>query len=175
MPRIIRIDAGSLWVAADSLLGLTKLSSWWVALGVKIEIAPYCQLNGVVERLHGTMEREMHDDGVVDVRAHFELERHRYNHVRPHEGIAMKRPASLYSSSSRTELTEREFKLGDCDESRLVQADGHLNLAGRSIHVSGGLAGRRVGLRQLNATTWSIRYFEYELLVDVVTGKRARG
>jgi hypothetical protein len=175
LPRIIRIDAGSLWVAADSLLGLTKLSSWWVALGVKIEIAPYCQLNGVVERLHGTMEREMHDDGVVDVRAHFERERHRYNHLRPHEGIAMKRPVSIYSSSSRAELAEREFKLGDCDESRVVQADGHVNFDGRCIHVSEGLAGRRVGLRQLNTTTWSIRYFEYELLVDVVTGKRSRG
>jgi transposase len=157
-PRVLRVDAGSPW-AAVSPSRLTAFSAWLVSLGVDIEIVARCQDNGHVERLHGTMERDMDIDGVDDVREHFERERNIYNTIRPHEALSFKVPADIYRSSRRAPK-ERAPDYNNCDEVRVVDDKGRINWRGNSIFVSHGLTGRRIGLRRLAVDRWNVRYYD---------------
>src|SRR5882762_11691314 len=53
LPLIIRADNGTPFGAAGAL-GLTRLSAWWVKLGIKVEfIAPgHPEQNGAHEQMH---------------------------------------------------------------------------------------------------------------------------
>lgn len=161
-PLVMRVDAGTPW-AAVSPHRLTKLSAWWLSLGIRTEVVPRCQDNGIVERLHGTMEREMSLDGVVDVREHFETKRQDYNHVRPHESLNMARPAEVYVRSPRRPV-ERVPDYSDCDEVKVVNNRGYIRWRGTIHYVSEALEGQTVGLRRLDLVNWSIRFH------DVVMG-----
>ena len=163
MPLIIRIDAGQPWASPTGPLRLSKLSAWWVALGLHVEIAPSCQENGCVERLHGTMQRDM-NFAANDVDKHFEKQRRLYNNVRPHEALNMATPSSIYQKSQRKPI-ERIFDptaLG-CDESRQVQCDGTFYWKGDQLYLSKALAGRKVGLQRQPMNTWTVHYYELEL------------
>lgn len=170
VPLVMRVDAGQPWASTTSPLRLTQLSAWWLALGIRTEIAPSCQANGCVERLHGTMERDMNVH-VPDVRSHFEEQRRLYNDVRPHEGLAMRKPADVYVRSPRRPV-ERDFDpdaIG-CDESRPVQSDGTICWKGDYPSISKALVGRRIGLRRRTLTTWSVHYYELVLGMMTPTG-----
>ena len=164
LPNVIRVDAGCPWVSIDAPLGLTQLSSWWLSLGVRFEVVARCQQNGCVERLHGTMEREMSVDGVVDIPAHFAHHRHLYNVVRPHEALQMRTPASMYVTSTRRPV-ERVYHPYDdgCDEKRTVTSDGSISWRGRLVFVSESIELKTVGLRQLQPDVWSVRFHGVEL------------
>jgi putative transposase len=60
LPRAIRTDNGCPFASANSLFGLTKLSVWWLRLGIGIErIKPgHPQQNGRHERMHLTLKQE---------------------------------------------------------------------------------------------------------------------
>jgi putative transposase len=60
LPRAIRTDNGSPFASANSLFGLTRLSVWWLRLGIDIErIRPgHPQQNGRHERMHLTLKKE---------------------------------------------------------------------------------------------------------------------
>jgi transposase InsO family protein len=163
-PRVIRVDGGAPWASAFSPLRLTRLSAWWLALGVGFEVVASCQENGHVERLHGTMEREMDAADVVDIRDHFDFHRHLYNDVRPHESLGMETPSSRYVPSPRR-ACERTFDpaAARCDEVRAVNNDGTIWWKGSLTFISEALVGRRVGLRQLSPTTWSVHFHEFTL------------
>lgn len=163
LPRVMRVDGGQPWASSVSPLRLTKLSAWWVTLGIRVEVAPSCQLNGCVERLHGTMQREMNVE-VSDVRSHFDKERRIYNNTRPHEALAMATPAEIYVRSTRRPI-ERTFDhvaIG-CDEARPVQRDGTISWKGGYPMISRALAGRKVGLRRRTPTSWSAHFYELEI------------
>jgi transposase InsO family protein len=162
-PLVFRVDGGMPW-ASTSHHRLTKLSAWWLTLGIRVEVVSRCQDNGIVERLHGTMEREMSLADVVDVRRHFEAKRSDYNHVRPHEALDMKRPADLYRASPRRPVP-REPDYSDCDETRVVHNRGGIVWRGQNVFVSEALIGHTVGLRRLDKARWSIRFF------DIVVGE----
>ena len=57
LPEIIRVDNGSPF-ASGALGGLSKLSVWWIGLGIEVEFSrPGCpQDNGCHERMHRTMK-----------------------------------------------------------------------------------------------------------------------
>src|SRR6202008_3535540 len=59
LPEGIVVDKGKPF-AGEGLLGLSRLSSWWMSLGIKVYFIepskPY--QNGHLERLHGTLKTE---------------------------------------------------------------------------------------------------------------------
>lgn len=175
LPRIIRVDSGNPWVSVLSATRLTQLSAWWMALGIEIEIAPSPQHNGVVERLHGTMEREMSIKGVDDLRAHFERKQQHYNFTRPHHSLDMLCPADVYEPSPRP-MKERVPNYSECDEVRSVGTAGDINWRGRRVFISEALVARRIGLRQLEPTRWQAKYYDIDIgiLVDGATSLKRR-
>ncbi len=60
LPLAIRTDNGTPFASASSFFGLSKLSVWWLRLGIGIErIKPgHPQQNGRHERMHLTLKRE---------------------------------------------------------------------------------------------------------------------
>lgn len=90
VPEAIRSDNGSLFASSAGVLGLSKLSAWWVALGIDLERGrPGCpQDNGAHERLHLNDERELRGE---QQQASFDEWRRSFNEERPHEALAMKR------------------------------------------------------------------------------------
>lgn len=171
-PSVIRVDAGSPWVSVSAPLGITQLSAWWLTMGIRMEVAPCCQLNGIVERLHGTMASDMDVDGVVDIRAHLDEHRRIYNDVRPHESLGQRVPSSVFVPGQKP--VERVYRPSDdaCDEQRRVTTDGSIQWKGTYIFVSTALEGRIVGLRQLRPLVWSVRFYGHEL--GTIAGEKFR-
>src|SRR5215475_7595506 len=90
IPKAIQCDNGSPFVSTRSLAGLTKLSAWWISLGIRIvRSRPGCpQDNGGHERMH----RDLRADVQLTPGASLAAEqracdrwRQEFNHVRPHE------------------------------------------------------------------------------------------
>ena len=95
LPEAIRTDNGAPFASA-ALGGLSRLSVWWMKLGITPERiqAGHPEQNGRHERMHRTLKLEVKaaDDWRAQQR---ELDRfrHDYNQVRPHEALGMQTPA----------------------------------------------------------------------------------
>ena len=132
------------------MLGLSRLSAWWVALGIDLERGrPGCpQDNGAHERLHLDIETELRGQELADQQAGFDEWRRTFNQERPHEALGMRCPAELYESSQR----QYEGSPEDLDyagmESRRVTKRGKIGWNNQRVFVSTALRGWSVGLKR---------------------------
>jgi transposase InsO family protein len=109
LPRAIRTDNGVPFASPHGLFQLSKLSVWWLRLGISIErIRPgHPQQNGRHERMHLTLKKEATRPAGVNFlqqQAKFDAFLEEFNLERPHEALAMKCPAEVYSASCRPYL-----------------------------------------------------------------------
>ena len=100
LPREILSDNGPAF-RNNATWRWSSLDLRLMLLGVKpIHGRPYHpQTQGKVERLHGTIEREISFNLESAVQEELELFRNRYNWVRPHMSLSMRTPGSVYNSS----------------------------------------------------------------------------
>lgn len=166
LPRVIRSDNGTPFASARGLRGLTRLSVWWVSLGIELErIDPGKPAqNGGHERMH----RDLKDDiqtqitgSSTDIQRSLDLWREEFNTVRPHEKLGMKSPADVYRKSGRSytaSLSEVEYPL--YYRTRVVNKHGYLKLDGMMIYLSEALTGVTVGVTDLNESFYAV-YFDY--------------
>jgi putative transposase len=106
LPTAIRTDNGVPFASPHSLFGLSRLSVWWLRLGIQIErIQPgHPEQNGRHERIHLTLKKEATQPAAhnfLQQQAKFDAFLEEYNQARPHQALGMKFPAELYSPSSR--------------------------------------------------------------------------
>ncbi len=103
LPAAIRSDNGPPF-ASTGAATLTKLSVWWLQLGIRVEriARGKPQQNGRHERMHRTLKLE------TEIRAdlrkqqrEFDLWRRDYNHERPHAALGDAPPATVFEPSSR--------------------------------------------------------------------------
>lgn len=148
LPIAIRSDNGPPFACSHALLGLSRLSAWWLALGIELERSrPGCpQDNGAHERMHLDIRREL-QAGRVGRDAHaFELWRQEYNTERPHETLNMDCPAEHYKPSPRSyEGTPDQLDYGAM-ETRKVTKIGTIRYDGELIPISTTLQGWEIGL-----------------------------
>ena len=80
--------------------GLSRLSAWWVALGIDLERGRlgHPQDNGAHEGLHRDISLELQGLGRVNQHS-LELWHHEFNEQRPHEALGMRCPSELYEHS----------------------------------------------------------------------------
>jgi putative transposase len=173
LPAAIRSDNGSPFASSSSVLGLSRLSAWWVVLGIDLERGrPGCpQDNGGHERLHLDVERELRGEAVVEQQACFDVWRQTFNQERPHEALGMKCPAQVYERSARKyEGTpeDLEYRM----ESRKVAKWGSITLGSRLIFISGSLAGWSVGLEECGGG--KIKVWFGRLLIGQIDEARMR-
>jgi putative transposase len=148
LPEAIRSDNGPPFASVQGLLGLSRLSVWWLALGISLERSrPGCpQDNGAHERMHRDIRRELQSARIGRDQEAFDTWRNEYNHERPHEGLAMKRPCEVYKNSERAwNGTPDDIDYGNM-ATRKVNQVGVIRFEGESIALSTTLAGWSVGL-----------------------------
>jgi putative transposase len=106
LPSGIRTDNGLPFGSPHALYGLSKLSVWWLRLGIRLErIMPgHPEQNGRHERMHLTLKTEATQPAAANVlqqQARFDDFVERYDRDRPHQPLAMRVPAELYPRSPR--------------------------------------------------------------------------
>ena len=145
VPQAIRSDNGVPFATSAALLGLSKLSAWWVALGIDLERGrPACpQDNGAHERLHLDIQRELRGE---EQQASFDEWRRVFNQERPHEALGMKRPAEVYQPSTRKFAGTPQDLSYPGMQTRRVQSTGCIGLEGHPLFISTALSGWSVGL-----------------------------
>ncbi len=155
LPEYIKSDNGPPFAASNSLMGLTKLSVWWVSLGIKLHRIdpgkPY--QNGSHERMHRDMKRELESQIIGNLTLHqkmFDKWRKEYNTERPHEALKMKTPESIYVKSKfpyfENEDPHIEYPLSY--KSRIVNSRGYINWSGHRIMIGNPFAGYRIGIKK---------------------------
>ena len=98
LPVAIQCDNGTPFISSRARGGLTKLSAWWVSLGIKVvRSRPGCpQDNGGHERMHRDMRGDLQafpEATRQEQQRSCAKWRQEFNHVRPHEALGGKVPA----------------------------------------------------------------------------------
>jgi len=148
LPGAIRSDNGTPFACAHSLLGLTRLSAWWLALGIDlVRGRPGCpQDNGGHERMHLDIFRELERGRTGRDQESFDLWRQEFNTERPHEALGMAMPAEVYRPSARAfKGTPETIDYGPM-ETRKVTRQGTIGYGGDHIAISAALRHWNVGL-----------------------------
>jgi putative transposase len=168
LPAAIRSDNGAPFAGGNSIWSLTRLSVWWIRLGIKLEhITPgNPQENGRHERMHRTLKLEATDQKVGNLlqqQEKFYYFRKEFNHQRPHQAIAMKHPADVYRHSARKYAGLPDITYPGYDKSLLITNCGRVCLNNQKIHVSRAFANQPVGLKEVDGGIWQIDFMSYTL------------
>ena len=118
--QLLRRLPDVLLLGSDREKGNHRLAVWWLRLGIQIErIKPgHPEQNGRHERMHLTLKAEATKPAAPNLlqqQARLDAFLTRYNQERPHQALAMKVPAEVYTPSSRAYrgLSEVDYPLHD--------------------------------------------------------------
>ena len=151
VPEAMLMDHGTPWWNAHSSWGLTAVAVWIMRQGVRLLFSGirHPQTQGKVERMHGALQqaaRKRHanllEQGWLD------LFRHEYNHIRPHESLAMATPASRWQPSTRAFQSDPpEWPYPSSMQVIRLSGEGQLKWGGRRWEISRALRGQLVGIQ----------------------------
>ena len=155
LPSAIQCDNGTPFIHVRARAGLSRLSAWWVSLGIRIvRSRPGCpQDNGGHERMHRDLARDVEAHPASSVAAQQRLIdrwRQEFNHVRPHDALEGKTPAEVYRRSERAFRGPISFGYPKHFVVATVFSDGHALLAGERYYVGAALAGLQIAFEQLD-------------------------
>lgn len=154
LPEYIRSDNGPPFANVLNFWGLTKLSVWWMTLGIVLDRNDlgHPEQNGGHERMHRDMKTELQcqiDGSLNEHQKVFDQWRKDFNLIRPHEALGMKVPADIYKKSIIKYNSEYvELKYGRGFKTRMVNDRGFLNLKQKRIFVGNPFAGYHVGVKE---------------------------
>ncbi|MEQ8483188.1 MAG: IS481 family transposase [Pseudomonadales bacterium] len=168
LPNAIRTDNGLPFASPNALFGLSKLSVWWLRLGIGIErIKPgNPQQNGRHERMHLTLKKETTKPAAYNFlqqQARFDDFIDEYNTERPHQALGMKYPAELYTPSAREYREPDEPEYPYHDRTVRITNCGRICIGKRKINLSRVFAGETVGIREVSDQIWLVSFLDYDL------------
>ena len=163
LPDVIRTDNGSPF-ASTALGRLSRLSVWWLRLGIKPELTEPAspQQNGRHERMHRTLKAETTRPPASSCLAQqrrFDAFRTEFNEERPHEALDQQTPASVYTPSARpypNRVPKVEYP--GHFEVRRVSRNGGIRWNSAWVNVSTVLAEENIGFEEIHDGQWSV-YF----------------
>jgi transposase InsO family protein len=155
VPQKMLMDHGTPWWNMKAATGWTWLTVWMMKQGLQLHFSGYRhpQTQGKVERFHGSLQAATQRRGWPwgeDRQRWLDEFRYEYNHVRPHEALGMKTPATVWNKSARKYQPPTpawEYERGA--EVRKLADQGQLHLSGRRWEISRALAGEWVQLVRL--------------------------
>lgn len=166
LPTAMRTDNGVPFCSPNGLLGLSKLSVWWMRCGIELErIRPgNPQENGRHERLHLTLKQDLLKNPSANLLSQqeiFDFFSNYYNKERPHEALNNETPNSIYKKSARPyskKLKEVDYK--GCDSVRVVALNGKLNLGRKSVsvHIGEALMKQPIGIKLIDDGMWRLQF-----------------
>lgn len=155
LPEAIRVDNGSPF-AGKGALGLSRLSVWWLRLGIRVEFTRRARPgdNAAHEQFHGCYQREVVALGAAHgpaMQRRSSLWLAHYNGKRPHEALAGRTPAQAYRPSPRPYPKELPpLVYSRRWEVRRVRNRGHIKWRGRLRFMGRAFVGQTVGLKPLD-------------------------
>lgn len=169
LPEEILSDNGIPFASVLSVQGLTRLSAWWVKLGIRPRrILPGCPfMNGSHERMHRDIKRELQHLPKFNLLAEqrrFDDWRDEYNTIRPNQALQGRRPAALYYASKR----KMPSVISDYDypktmDIRRVSPRGMISWHQKPKFISGALAKEPIGFLQETEKVMSAWFCELKL------------
>ena len=149
LPIAIRSDNGAPFASTQSVHGLSRLSAWWVALGIDLERgrAGCPQDTAAHERLHRDISVELEGLGEASQEG-LDLWRQEFNYERPHEALQMRVPGEVYQNSTRPYQGTPQELLYPGMARRRVDKNGYMSWQEQRLFLSGSLAGWTVGLKE---------------------------
>ena len=168
LPRAIRTDNGVPFASGNSLFGLTRLSVWWLRLGISLQrIKPgHPEQNGRHERMHLTLKQEATKPAAFN----FLQQQERfddfigvYNNERPHQALNGAYPGELYTPSARTYETPDVPEYPFHDRAIRVTRCGRICFGRRKINLSTAFSGQTVGVKEVEDQIWLVSFLEYDL------------
>jgi len=177
VPDAIRTDNGNPFANGNSFYNLTRLSVWWLQLGINIErITPGCpQQNGRHERMHLTLKQETTRpprENLIAQQEEFDKFIKIYNFERPHAGIENKYPSEIYKSSEKGFVKPEPLFYPMHDKTITVSQCGRICDKGLKVSLSRAFAGVNVGIKEMEDGIWVVSFLDYDLGYFDYTGKR---
>jgi transposase InsO family protein len=155
VPAEMLMDHGTPWWNMNAATGWTWLTVWLMRQGIRLHFSGYRhpQTQGKVERFHRSMAATMKRRGFPSPEHRqdwLDRFRHEYNHLRPHEALGMRTPATVWSKSVRVYQPHPpawEYPSGS--QLKKIAAQGQIFLEGRRWEISRALAGEWVQLERI--------------------------
>ena len=174
LPNAIQCDNGEPFISVMSRGGLSRLSAWWVTLGIQIvRSRPGCpQDNGGHERMHADISAEIEKHPSVSIeieQRRLDRWRQEFNHVRPHDALAGKTPAEVYKVDERRRFKQIRYVYPGHFRVRRVSKNGRISFNEESYFISQSLAGLDVGIETVDPMRLRIWLHNVDLgLVEIV-------
>ena len=168
LPEKIRTDNGAPF-ASTGLAGLSRLSVWWIRLGIEPErIRPATPSeNGRHERFHRTLKEHTLCPPANTPRLQqqrFEAFLNEYNEERPHEALGQVPPGTLYTPSPRPYPDRLPvLQYADDMETRRVRGGGQIQWRGKDVMVTYALNGETIGLKASEDGLWKVYFGEWRI------------
>ena len=163
LPARIRCDNGTPF-GGGGPTGLTRLSAWWVKLGIQVEfITPGrpCE-NGAHEQFHRIYKAEVARHPETTMRAQQgRTDRWigHYNDERPHEALGMRTPSELFEKNHRQmPVRVPALKYPSGWQERWVRGNGEITWRGARRYVGEAFVRDYVGLKPIGSKRWGV-YF----------------
>ena len=168
LPKSIRTDNGIPFASGNSLYGLTKLSVWWLRLGITLErIKPgHPEQNGRHERMHLTLKKSTTrppGNNFLEQQEKFDFFIDQFNRERPHQGIGMKYPSELYRPSDRIYQGTPPIFYPFHDKTIQVTQCGRICRGAIKVNLSSAFAGQEVGIKEVEDGIWVVSFLNYDL------------
>jgi len=168
IPQAIRTDNGIPFASPNAFFGMSKLSVWWLRLGINIErIAPgHPEQNGRHERMHLTLKKEATKPpgyNFLQQQEKFDQFIEVYNNERPHQALAGRYPGELYTASARPYEPPEDPDYPYHDRTLRVTKCGRLCIGRRKINLSQAFACQLVGIREVADKIWLVSFMDYDL------------
>lgn len=168
LPGAIRTDNGVPFASPNALFGLSKLSVWWLRLGITIErIKPgNPQQNGRHERMHLTLKKEATKPAAFNLlqqQERFDRFIQVYNNERPHQALGGAYPGDIYTPSAKAYRPPEDPEYSFHDRTVRVTRCGRICIGRRKINLSQAFAGQILGLREVEDGIWLVSFIDYDL------------
>ncbi len=168
LPGAIRTDNGVPFASPNALFNLSRLSVWWLRLGIALErIKPgNPQQNGRHERMHLTLKLETTKPAAacfLEQQARFDDFIDCFNAERPHQALAMQCPDQLYRRSTRPYRGLPNVSYPSHDKEIIVTSCGRICFRKRKINLSTVFANQTVGIKQTDERIWLVSFMDYDL------------
>lgn len=181
MPRAMRTDNGAPFAHRMGLGGLTRLSVWFLKLGIwpdRIAVGRPDQ-NGRHERMHRTLAEDTASPPAATLgeqQQRLDAWRQVYNTIRPHEGLNNQTPAQIHKMSGRPYPNViRPWDYPADHLPRRVSGKGYIKWKDGHIYLTEALANETVALFQDDTGAWIIRFREFDIApIDEVSNQLIR-
>lgn len=169
LPKVIKSDNGTPFSSPNGLLSLTRLSAWWITLGITPDRTDKGTpgQNGSLERMHADISREIQGQIKGGRKANqivIDEWVKEYNSIRPNEAIGMKTPDEIYVKSDRKytgDYDEIEYPIGF--ETRKVFGGGEILVKSVRVTIGYSLRGLNVGLKPNHNNSYDVYLADFLL------------